>query len=183
MEQLVHEVLYNIMGFPNKEPFRVGIEGISMTKKMNNQMTTAMYAKVTFVDANVRKQVLLTQGKLAQTQRDVDVRIVVPHSLKRMERAIERTLYYLRTITRGTAGKKCQTNTELDRAEGVVGMYRWKVEGQAPGKWSYIEPFEDMTNPELHQFENFTGKTADHLHGEWKRLIESGADLNSGRIQ
>ena len=183
VEELAHEVLYNIMGFPNKDPFRVGVESVSMTRKINNQMATAVYAKVTFADTNARKQVLLTQGKLAQAERDVDVRIVVPHYLKRMEREIERTLYYLRTITRGSAGRRCQTTTEIDQTEGVLGMYRWKVEGQPPGKWAYIEHFEDMTKPELKQFEQFTGKTEDHLREEWKRLIEPGHDPNSGKIQ
>ena len=183
VEQLVHEVMHDIMGFPKKEPFRVNIEKVSITKKVNNQMNTDMHAKVTFVDTNVRKQVLLAQGKLAQSERNVDIRIVVPHSMKRAERAMDKILYYLRAITKGTVGKRCQTNTDVDQEKGVVGMYRWRNEGQPPGRWSYVEPFEDMLRPDLQQFEQFVGKTSQHMLEEWKKLIQSGFDPVSGRIQ
>ena len=183
VDQLVHEVLYDIMGFPNKDPFRVGIEGVSVTKKTNNQVATDMYAKVTFVDANIRKQVLLSQSRLAHAKRKLDIRIVVPHSMKRMERAVDKILYFLRALTRGTAGKRCQTNIDVNQGGDVVGMYRWKTEGQSPGRWSYIEPFEDMLNPELHQFDQFVGKTADHMNEEWKKIIVSGFDPITGKIQ
>ena len=183
VEQLVQEVLYDVMGFPKQDPFRVNVESVSVTKKSKNQISTDMYAKITFVDANVRKQVLLAQGKLSQTKRNVDVRIVVPHSMKRMERSMDKILYYLRTITKGTAGKKCQTNTDVDQERGVVGMYRWKFDGQPPGRWAYVEPFENMLRPELQQFEQFVGKTLPHMQEEWKRTIQSGFDPVSGRIQ
>ena len=183
VEQLVHEVMHDIMGFPKKDPFRVSIEKVSITKKVNNQLSTDMHAKVTFVDTNVRKQVLLAQGRLAQSKRNVDIRIVVPHSMRRAERAMDKILYYLRAITKGTAGKRCQTNTDVDQERGVVGMYRWRNEGQPPGRWSYVEPFENMLRPELQQFEQFVGKTSQHMLEEWKKMIQSGFDPVSGRIQ
>ena len=183
VRQLASEVLYNIMGFPNRDPFRVKVEGMSMTKRINDQITSEMYAKVTFVDANIRKQVILSQGKLGRANLDVDVRIVVPPSMKRMERAVEKALFFLRTLAKGTTGKRCQTNTDVDREKGVVGMYRWRPDGQAPERWHFVEPFEDMINPELQQFEKFLGKTEEYLKVEWRKLITAGFDPNTGRIQ
>ena len=183
VRQLASEVLYDVMEFPNRDPFRVEVEGVSLTRKVADKITSEMYAKVTFVDANIRKQVLLAQGKLGRANMEVDVRIVVPPSMKRMERAVEKALFFLRTIARGTTGKRCQTNTDVDGVRGVVGMYRWRPDGRAPERWQFLEPFEDMLNPELKQFEGFLGKTEEYLVAEWKKLITAGFDPDTGKIQ
>ena len=184
LSELVFKVLYEVMGFPNREPFLVQVEGASGARRVNGQISNEMYAKVTFIDAQIRKQVLLSQAKLGQAGLDVDIRIIVPPHMRRRERTIDKILYFIRTASKSVTDRKCQTNKDIDEELGMVGMYRWKKgENQPAGAWQYVQPFEDMTKPALDQFVNFLGKAPEHLEAEWKNLIVTGFNQDTGRIR